>query len=249
MSSPLAIVLAAGKGTRMKSDLPKVLVPVCGRPMIRYVVDALREAGVEKIVVVVGYKSDLVREELAGERGVVFVEQTEQLGTGHAVMVCRDELQDHRVPVVIVTGDSPMLQVSSIRALLAEYEETAPACLLGTAHRDDPTGLGRIVRDESGAFVSIVEEKDATPAQRAITEVNMSTYVFDNEALLTSLDKLTTDNAQAEYYITDCPGILLNEGKQVAALAALQPCEALSVNTVDDLAVVEAEMKRQAATR
>ncbi|MEM6798555.1 MAG: NTP transferase domain-containing protein [Planctomycetota bacterium] len=244
MPSPVAIVLAAGKGTRMKSELPKVLVPVGGRAMVRYVVDALREAGVERILVVVGYRSEIVREELADEAGVGFVEQTEQLGTGHAVMVCREELASHSGPVIIVTGDSPMLQVSSIRALLSEYNQSNPACLIGTAHRDDPTGLGRIVRDADGAFVGIVEEKDATDQQRAITEVNMSTYVFDSAELIGSLAKLTTANAQAEYYITDCPGILQGEGKKVEALAALQPCEALSVNTQEDLAAVEAEMQR-----
>lgn len=231
----------------MESELPKVLVPACGRAMIRYVIDGLREAGVGKIIVVVGYQADLVRQELSDEENLVFVEQTEQLGTGHAVMVCREELAGHDGPVVIVTGDSPMLQASSVRALLDEFESTAPACLLGTAHRDDPTGLGRIVRDESGAFTGIVEQKDATPAQQAITEVNMSTYLFAGPKLLTALDSLTTDNAQQEYYITDCPGILLGKGEDVRALAALQPCEALSVNTMEDLGVVEEEMRRQAA--
>ena len=244
MSAPLAIVLAAGKGTRMQSDLPKVLLRVCGRPMVQYVVDALREARVEKIVVVVGYKGVLVCQAFGGQTDVTFVEQTEQLGTGHAVMMCREQLAGHDGPVVIVTGDSPMLQVSSVQALLSEYEQSRPACLLGTAHRDDPTGLGRIVRDDAGQFTGIVEEKDATEAQRAITEVNMSTYVFDGPELLEALDGLTTDNAQAEYYITDCPSILLAAGKQVDALPALQPCEALSVNTLADLAVVEAELMK-----
>ena len=244
MSSPLALVLAAGKGTRMKSDLPKVLVPVNGRPMIRYVIDGLREAGIDRVAVVVGYQADLVRQELADEPGVSFALQEEQLGTGHAVMTCRDELVDQEGPVVIVTGDSPMLQASSVKALLDDYASTSPACLLGTAHRDDPTGLGRIVRDADGAFTGIVEHKDATPEQLEITEVNMSTYVFEPGALRTALDALTTDNAQGEYYITDAPGILLGMGKQVRALAALQPCEALSINTPDDLSVVEQEMKR-----
>ena len=247
MSAPLAIVLAAGKGTRMKTDLPKVLAPVCGRPMIRYVIDALREAGVERIVVVVGYRADLVREELAGEAGVTFVEQTEQLGTGHAVMVCRDEFATATGPVVIVTGDSPMLQATSIRALLDEFSNTKPSCLLGTAHRDDPTGLGRIVRNEQGDFLGIVEQKDATPEQQAITEVNMSTYLFAADALTESLGSLTTSNSQQEYYITDCPGILKDQGKDVRALAALQPCEALSVNNPDELRVVEEEMLKMRA--
>ena len=137
-----------------------------------------------------------------------------------------------------------MLQESCVRALLDDYNESAPACLLGTAHRDDPTGLGRIVRDTDGAFTGIVEHKDCTPEQLEVTEVNMSTYVFNGADLLVSLDSLKTDNAQGEYYVTDCPGLLLAEGKQVRALAALKPCEALSINTVDDLAVVEAEMKK-----
>lgn len=247
--APLAVVLAAGQGTRMKSDLPKVLVPVAGRPMIRYVIDGLRAAGVERIVVVVGYQAELVRDELAGEPGIDFALQEEQLGTGHAVMMCREQLAKHAAsedagPVVIVTGDSPMLQASSVQTLLTDFAESQPACLLGTAHRDDPTGLGRIVRDPSGAFTGIVEHKDCTPEQLEVTEVNMSTYVFDTAELLASLDRLTTDNAQAEYYITDAPGLLLAENKEVRALAALQPCEALSINTTDDLAVVEAEMKK-----
>lgn len=248
-SAPMAVVLAAGKGTRMKSELPKVLVPVGGRPMIRYVIDGLRAAGVEKIVVVVGYKAELVREELGDDSGIEFALQAEQLGTGHAVMMCREQVASHASsgkggPVVIVTGDSPMLQASSVQALLDEFAATKPACLLGTAHRDDPTGLGRIIRNAEDAFESITEHKDCTPEQLAITEVNMSTYVFDAAELVASLDSLTTDNAQGEYYVTDCPGLLLAAGKDVRALAALKPCEALSINTTDDLAVVEAEMER-----
>ncbi|TWT88410.1 Bifunctional protein GlmU [Pseudobythopirellula maris] len=249
MSEPIAVVLAAGKGTRMKSDLPKVLAPAAGKPMIRYVVEALRAAGVGRIVVVVGYRAELVQSELADEPGVSFVEQTEQLGTGHAVMVCREEIErlagGESCPVVIVTGDSPMLQVSSVEALLKEFRETGAVCLVGTTHKDDPTGLGRVVRDAAGEFLAIVEQKDATPEQQAVTEVNMSTYVFDSAALLTSLESLTTENAQREYYITDCPRILKDSGAQVRALAALKPCEALSVNTLDDLKAVEAEMAKQ----
>lgn len=244
MDAPIAIVLAAGKGTRMKSDLPKVLAPVCGRPMIRYVLDALRRAGIGRILVVIGYRSDLVRRELADEPGVEFVEQTEQLGTGHAVMVCREALADHQGSVFVVAGDSPMLQVSSLQTLLAEFARTQPACLLGTAVHDNSHGLGRIVRDQRGEFLGIVEEKDATPEQRAITEVNMSTYLFDSESLLWALGQLTTNNAQREYYITDCPAVLRKAGRKVQALAALKPCEALSINTAEELAVVEQEMRR-----
>ncbi|MCA9172014.1 MAG: NTP transferase domain-containing protein [Planctomycetales bacterium] len=245
MSRSIAVILAAGKGTRMKSDLPKVLVAACGRPLVDYVLDAVTAAGIEKSIVVVGYRSDDVRQTLKNRSGVEFAEQTEQLGTGHAVQMAAPALEGFDGPVLVVTGDSPMAQVSSFQALLDLYHREHPACVMGTLLKDDPTGLGRIVRDENGDFLAIVEEKDATPEQRSIREVNMSTYVFDCQALLRSLGKLRNDNRQAEYYITDVPGILREEGADVRALAVLQPCEALSVNTVDDLAIVEAELRRQ----
>jgi bifunctional UDP-N-acetylglucosamine pyrophosphorylase/glucosamine-1-phosphate N-acetyltransferase/UDP-N-acetylglucosamine pyrophosphorylase len=244
MSDALAIILAAGKGKRMASDLPKVLISVCGRPMIRYVVDALRAAGVYRIVVVVGYRGELVRRELAGEPGIEFVEQTEQLGTGHAVMMCRENLAGQQGPVVILAGDSPMVQVTSLKTLLTEFAARRPDCLLGTGRKANPRGLGRIVRDSAGHFAAIVEEKDATPDQRGIIEVNLSTYVFDPTALLSSLERLTANNVQGEYYLTDCPGVLKRGGKKVEALCVLQPCESLSINTPDELFAVEAEMKK-----
>jgi bifunctional UDP-N-acetylglucosamine pyrophosphorylase/glucosamine-1-phosphate N-acetyltransferase/UDP-N-acetylglucosamine pyrophosphorylase len=163
--------------------------------------------------------------------------------------MCREHIAQHKIvqhdgPVLIVTGDSPLAQASSLRRLLAEFAASKPACLLGTATKDDPTGLGRIVRDADGEFVAIVEEKDAIPEQLAIREVNMSTYLFDARHLLAALEQLTTENAQGEYYVTDCPGILKQAGQPVAALCTLQPCEALSINTLKDLAIVEAEMRR-----
>ena len=243
MDAPLAIVLAAGKGTRMKSDLPKVLCEAAGRPLVEYVFDSLRAAGVERLVAVVGYKADLVREQLSKNYdNIQFALQEEQLGTGHAVMMCRDLVADHNGPVIVVAGDSPMLQSSSIRALLDDFQSTKPACILGSLIHSDPTGLGRIVRDDEGNFTGIVEEKDATEEQRKIDEVNMSTYVFDCQKMVGSLDKLTDDNRQKEYYITDIPGILLKEKEDVRALPVLKPIEALSVNTVEHLANVEAAL-------
>ncbi|MEM7457109.1 MAG: NTP transferase domain-containing protein [Planctomycetota bacterium] len=242
MNKPLAVVLAAGKGTRMKSDLPKVLCEANSRPLVSYVIDSLRTAGVERLVIVVGYEAQMVKDRLADVASTEFALQEEQLGTGHAVMMCREQLDGHDGPVVVVAGDSPMLQASSIKALLDDFEASRPACLLGTLIHEDPTGLGRIVRDGDGNFTGIVEEKDASDEQRAITEVNMSTYVFDCSELLASLDKLTDDNRQQEYYITDVPGILLGEGKDVRALPVLKPVEALSVNTVEQLADVERAM-------
>ena len=247
MSRSLAIVMAAGKGTRMKSDLPKVLCQACGRPMVDYVLDALKGAGISRVVMVVGYRGDEVRKTLSERQGVEFVEQTEQLGTGHAVMVCRDALAEHDGAVLVLAGDSPLTQESSLTALLEDFHRDRPACILGTLRKENPTGLGRIVRDSAGSFQQIVEEKDATPEQRQITEVNMSTYVFDCRELLHALDCLDNNNQQGEYYITDCPGILKRQGKEVRALPVLKPCEALSINTVEQLQYVEAEMQRIAA--
>ncbi len=243
MSDPLAIILAAGKGTRMKSDLPKVLFPVCGRPIVDYVLDAVVAAGISRQLVVVGYRGDLVRQALQHRGGVEFVEQREQLGTGHAVQMCRPQLVPHTGAVLVLTGDSPLTQTSSLQALLRCYDRSHPACILGTLETNDPTGLGRIVRDAHGEFQAIVEEKDATPEERKIREVNMSTYVFDGPALLSALGALRADNRQAEYYITDCPGILKAEGKDVQALPVLQPCEALSINSLLDLQLVEEAMR------
>ncbi len=244
MKQRTAIVMAAGKGTRMQSDLPKVLVPVCGRPMIEYTLDALREAGVSRQIVVIGHRGDLVRKQLAGREDVIFVEQTEQLGTGHAVMMCREALAETHGAVLIVAGDSPLMQAESITALFHAFDSQQPACILGTGYRDDPTGFGRVVRDEQNRFIGVVEQKDATPDQQQLKEVNLSCYVFACGDLLASLDVLDNTNAQGEYYITDCPGLILDAGKEVMALDVLKPCESLSINTMEDLAVVEAEMER-----
>jgi bifunctional UDP-N-acetylglucosamine pyrophosphorylase/glucosamine-1-phosphate N-acetyltransferase/UDP-N-acetylglucosamine pyrophosphorylase len=267
-SNATAIVLAAGKGTRMKSELPKVLFPVLGRPMIHWVLDALEQVGVRRTIVVVGYRAEDVRAELGkrairgGSLPIEFAVQDKQLGTGHAVQMCIPALKSSSVafgeqtgasgedkagssldPVLVLAGDSPLVQASSLSELLASFLQGQYACLLGTLLKDNPEGLGRIVRDSSGGFMGIVEHKDATPEQRSIREVNMSTYVFDKSRLLWALGELTDNNAQSEYYLTDCPSILLRAGDRVDAKATLKACEALSINTVDELAMVENKMK------
>jgi bifunctional UDP-N-acetylglucosamine pyrophosphorylase/glucosamine-1-phosphate N-acetyltransferase/UDP-N-acetylglucosamine pyrophosphorylase len=142
-----------------------------------------------------------------------------------------------------------MMQADSLRTLLAEFERSRPACLLGTATKDDPAGLGRIVRDKQGNFLGIVEEKDATSEQKRLREVNFSCYVFGAADLLAALDQIRNDNAQGEYYLTDCPGVLLAAGKDVRALNVLKPCEALSINSMDELAAVEAAMREMGMAR
>ena len=243
MNAPVAVVLAAGKGTRMQSELPKVLCPLHGRPMIQYVLDALRQSGIRRQTVVVGYRSELVQQTLADQPDLDFALQAEQLGTGHAVMMCRPTLASHEGPVVVVAGDSPMLQPTSVRKLLDAFQRDRPACILGTLKHPDPTGFGRIVRNDQGDFIGIVEEKDATDEQKAIDEVNMSTYVFDCQALLSTLDQLDNDNQQNEYYLTDVPALLRRQGLATLAMPVLQPIEALSINTVEQLAHVESVMQ------
>ena len=244
MNNRLTVVLAAGKGTRMNTDMPKVAVGVCGRPMIDYVLDALEACHMSRIVVVIGYGAEIVREVLSLRKNVEFVVQEQQLGTGHAVQMCHRRIAEHIGPVLVVAGDSPLIQTSSINSLLELYECEHPACILGTAHKDNPHGLGRIVRDEDNNFLAIVEEKDATDLQRKITEVNMSTYVFDNVHLQNALTRISNENQQSEYFLTDCPGVLKQLGHDVRAMPVLKPCETLSINTLDELKIVEAEMQR-----
>ncbi|MFM8477803.1 MAG: NTP transferase domain-containing protein, partial [Planctomycetaceae bacterium] len=244
MSSTIAVVLAAGRSTRMKSDVQKVLHPVCGRPMIEYVLDAARSAGADKLVVVVGHRSDLVRAALSGHTDVVFAEQTEQQGTGHAVMMCEAALAGHTGPVLILAGDTPLLRGASLKALLDRREELQAACVIGTARTENNEGLGRIVRDERGRFQRIVEQKDATAAERQITEINTGCYAFSTPLLLESLRSIRPNNSQGEYYLTDCPRVLMDAGQTVEATCSLTLEEALGVNTRAQLAEVRSSIQQ-----
>lgn len=248
MDAPIAVILAAGKSTRMKSEVPKVLHPVCGRLMIEYVLDAARAAGVTKLVVVVGHKAELVRKSLAQHTDVTFAEQTEQKGTGHAVMMCEAALAGHNGSVLILAGDTPLLQGSSLKALLDAQSGEKAACVIGTADTVNNDGLGRVVRDANGVFQCIVEHKDATPEQRRITEINTGCYAFNTQLLLKSLRQLKPNNVQSEYYLTDCPRILMDEGHQVAASCSLTLEEALGVNTRVQLSEVQAGIQTRILT-
>ena len=243
-TSPIAIILAAGKGTRMNSDLPKVLHEAAGKTLLAWVLDALNDAGCKEQIVVVGYGGEKVRAHVGTRTGVRFAVQHKQLGTGDAVRAAAPLIESTLAtgacsrPVVIVCGDSPLLRPSSIRRLLDAFQSTGAACLLGTAITEDPSGLGRIVRDADKKFVCITEEKDATESERLIKEVNMSTYVFAADQLLKALGQINTDNAAGEYYLTDCPKVLLDAGELVDAVACLDPSESLSVNTPQQLHAV-----------
>jgi bifunctional UDP-N-acetylglucosamine pyrophosphorylase/glucosamine-1-phosphate N-acetyltransferase len=244
--SGTAIILAAGEGKRMKSDLPKVLHEAAGEPLLAHVGRTARECGFDRIVVVVGNRSDLVRARFANE-GWEFVEQAVRLGTGDAVRRARAQIERARGDVVVLAGDAPCLKPETLGKLCAERRAENAAVAILSAHLDDPAGYGRILRDSAGAFVGIVEDKDATAAQRAVTEVNSSVYCFEASDLGPSLDALTNDNAQGEYYLTDVVGILRARGRRAIAVLAAAPEEILGVNTPDQLAQVSAILERRRA--
>ncbi|WP_165226650.1 bifunctional UDP-N-acetylglucosamine diphosphorylase/glucosamine-1-phosphate N-acetyltransferase GlmU [Aquisphaera insulae] len=243
VNGPVAIILAAGHGKRMKSEKAKVLHEVCGRPMIRYVVEAARGAGAKTVIVVVGYASDQVLQALSGEPDILFAFQTEQLGTGHAAKVCRPLLEGYSGPVMILVGDEPLLRPEPLADLLERQAQEQAACLLGTAKVHDPMGFGRILRDSAGRFLRIVEERDCTPEEKAIREVNPSCYVFELPVLWDALDRIDTSNAQNEYYLTDAPERLAAMGEKVIALNVLRGDDILGVNTRQHLAQADKVMQ------
>lgn len=228
-----ALILAAGEGTRMRSSLPKVAHEILGIPMVRLVVDAARAAGCDRIIAVTGHKAEQVEALLAD---VTCVRQDRQLGTGHAVMCAADALAGVAGSLVVLSGDTPLMTPETIRGLVAMRESSGEAATLLTAHMADPAGYGRIVRDRDGGVAAIVEEKDCTPEQRAIHEVNTGTYCFDVAVLLARLEQLSTDNAQGEYYLTDMVEIMNREGLAVGATMTEDPLETLGVNSRVQLA-------------
>ncbi|MEN0020441.1 MAG: NTP transferase domain-containing protein, partial [Planctomycetota bacterium] len=248
---PVAVILAAGKGTRMKSDLPKVVHPIGGRPMVCAVVDACLAAGCESVVAVVGYQREKVEEALAqyGD-SVSFALQAEQLGTGHAVRSAEAELRglDPATPVLVLCGDGPLIRAETIGLMLARHAETGAAATLATSVIDDPSGYGRIVRDADGGFVAIVEQKNATPEQLEIREVNPSYYCFTAGDLLRSLDGVQRNELTGEYYITDVPALLLAEGRGVEVIDAVPPEDILSINTPEQLAEVDRVFRERSSS-
>ncbi|WP_417395250.1 NTP transferase domain-containing protein [Gimesia chilikensis] len=247
MSAPAAVILAAGKSTRMKSELPKVLHPILGRPMIDYVLDAARSAGCEKIVVIVGHKAEEVKAALSHHPDVEFALQAEQKGTGHAVMMSADNLAEHDGPVLVLAGDTPLLRGSSLSRLLEVQQQQNAACVVGTAITEANEGLGRIVRDTNGSFLRIVEQKDATPEEAAILEINTGCFAFDGRQLFKALNQVRPNNNQAEYYLTDCAEILLKDGETVLAETAFTIQEALGVNTQEQLSEVADILQQETA--
>jgi bifunctional UDP-N-acetylglucosamine pyrophosphorylase/glucosamine-1-phosphate N-acetyltransferase len=232
----ITLILAAGQGTRMKSDTPKVLHHICGMPMIDHVVATAQRLSPERICMVVGFKSALVRKHLGDD--IDYIMQKERMGTGHAVMQAQDSLAGYKGDVLVLYGDVPLVTEDTLLALLDKHRKSRSAATIVTTNVSDPFGFGRIMRDRSRKIRGIVEEKDATPAQKRKCEINPGLYCFKSAALLSALKKLDNANEQGEYYLTDAIEILLKQGKKVETITTSDEIEIMQVNDRRQLATV-----------
>ncbi len=233
----ISIVLAAGQGKRMKSKLYKVMHPVCGKPMVEHAVTAMKDASCTRTVVIVGHGAETVKSYLGDS--VEYAVQEQQLGTGHAVMQAKDLLADEDGIAVVVCGDTPLVRSSTIEAMLELHQASGAAATVLTASFDNPSGYGRVIREQAGEVKRIVEDKDCTPEQAAVREINTGTYCFDNRKLFKALESVTNHNVQGEYYLTDVIGIMQSQGEVVQAYCTEDLAEAIGVN--DRVALAEAE--------
>ncbi len=232
-----AVILAAGKGTRMKSARAKVLHRVFGRPMVNHVVERVRAAGIRNVVVVTGHQAEEVEAALDGDT-VRFARQAEQLGTGHAVRCAEAAIPADCDRVLILCGDTPLVEPATLASLVAEHRDAAVTVL--TTVLDDPTNYGRVITDDAGNVKAIVEEKDADTAQRAIREVNTGIYCVERQFLFDALARLRNDNSQGEYYLTDIVAIAVGDGRPVGRVVCADPREVIGINSRIELARAEA---------
>lgn len=237
-----AIILAAGQGTRIKSNIPKVLHKVCGKEMVNHVIDNMREAGIEDVNVIIGNGSELVKESTK-DRNVSYSLQEEQLGTGHAVKCAKEFLQGKDGVVAVFTGDAPLTRVETIKKLVDEHIKKGNKATLLSAYVDDPTGYGRIIRDGE-EVLKIVEHKDCNEEELKVNEMNAGMYCFDIKSLLSSLEELNNNNVQGEYYLTDVIGILKSKGEKVGALLTDYE-DTLGVNSRVQLAEAERVLRKR----
>ena len=241
--SSTAIILAAGKSTRMKSRRPKPLHEICGRPMLHYVLNACYEAGCHRVMVVIGFGKEEILAEFGDDQRITWVEQTEQLGTGHAARMCESQLKDFHGDVFILAGDGPLIRGEVLRTLHNAHREEHAAASMATAILEDPTGYGRVVRDAHGQFLEIVEQIDCTPKQREIREVFPSYYCVKSDELLFALARIKNENKKREYYLTELYDILRNAGRKVVAVQAVTQEDTLAVNDREQQAQVDALMQ------
>ncbi len=241
-----ALIMAAGSGTRMKSSKPKVAFEMLGKPLVRWVVDAAKEAGCQDVISILGHGRDIV-EPLVADTTVVVQEQ--QLGTGHAVMMAADELSKRSGSVVVLSGDCPLIEPKTIEGLISERQSKGAAAVVLTQIADDPFGYGRVIRSENGDVVKIVEQKDCSPEEAAVNECNSGMYCFDISELLEYVSKLGNDNAQGEYYLTDVISMMVQDGKKVVATVVADNSEAMGINTRVQLAQATKQMQLRINTR
>lgn len=239
-----AVILAAGKGTRMKSENPKVATILAGKPLLVHVIEHLVSAGFRRLIFIVGYKQEVVRSIVPDIDGVSaeFAVQEQQLGTGHAFLCSADALSDYSGPVLVASGDMPMVRSESFEKLLANHESAKNAVTVLSAQMDVPTGYGRLVRDSDGRLTRIVEEKDADDDIRKIQEINTGTYIFQSPGIFDVLRRIGSNNAQNEYDLPDAVELYRNEGANVGSMILDNAVEARGVNSPDDLAALEAEL-------
>ncbi|OPX84508.1 MAG: Bifunctional protein GlmU [Pelotomaculum sp. PtaB.Bin104] len=232
-----AVILAAGKGTRMNSKLPKVLHPVCGSPMLSYVIDAVTGAGVNQVVVVAGYAAELVSRAVEGKAEVVI--QAEQLGTAHALIQAEPCLKNFSGSLLVLCGDTPLIEAGTLAKLVDQHQSAGVAATVLTAEVADPTGYGRVIRDGEGRVLKIIEEKDASPAEELVREVNTGIYCFKADGLFDVLKQIIPANAQGEYYLTDAISIYAGRGQDVGVVVIQNPKEFAGINDRVQLAGAE----------
>lgn len=244
----VAVVMAAGKSTRMKSRLPKPLHPICGKPLLAYLLDACEQAGISRVIVVVGHEAERVQEAFAGR--CVFALQAEPLGTGHAVMSAKPLLADYTGDLLVLPGDTPLVDSQTLQKLIAHHRRSgASATMLSAILPHDAGMYGRVLRDAQGKVLGIVEAKDATPEQLAGREINTSIYCFHAPTLFAALEHIRPDNAQGEYYLTDVIGLLVAQGKVVEAVVADDWQVTLGVNNRVELADVASRLRKRILER
>ncbi|SHF06861.1 bifunctional UDP-N-acetylglucosamine pyrophosphorylase / Glucosamine-1-phosphate N-acetyltransferase [Seinonella peptonophila] len=244
MGNLYAVVLAAGKGTRMKSKKHKVLHSVCGKPIIDHVLDRLHELGCDRTICVIGYQGDTLREHLEKKHAVTLVEQKEQLGTAHAIMQAKDELASLEGTTLVMNGDHPLFTLETLQRLVRSHQEKRAAATVLTADLDDPAQYGRVIRNGNHSVQRIVEYKDASEEERQITEINTGTFCFDNQKLFSVIHEVNNNNAQKEYYLPDVLSLLLKRSELVHAVKVHDAGEAMGVNDRQQLAEADAYMRQ-----